>query len=81
MFARLMNNFVNKDLPKIMPALGMEQQPIPLIWTADFILGDKMDDGSDTYLVGEFNCSCVGITQQLHLAGPVADAAIKITTM
>ena len=57
-----MDNFVNKDLPKIMPALGMDSQPIPLIWTADFILGDKTADGNDTYYVGEFNCSCVGIT-------------------
>ena len=68
MFATLMDNFINKDLPKIMPCLGMDKQPIPLIWTADFILGDKTADGSDSYYVGEFNCSCVGITQQLHLA-------------
>ena len=60
-----------------MPALGLETAPIPLIWTADFILGDKVDD-KDTYFVGEFNCSCVGITQQLHLTSKVAEAAISI---
>ena len=80
-FAVLMDNFVNKDLPQIMPALGMEGLPIPLIWTSDFILGDKTEDGADTYFVGEFNCSCVGITQQLHLTNEVADAVIKIVEM
>ena len=77
-FAVLMDNFVNKDLPNIMPALGMEGMPIPLIWTSDFILGEKTEDGADTYYVGEFNCSCVGITQQLHLTDQVADAVLRI---
>jgi glutathione synthase/RimK-type ligase-like ATP-grasp enzyme len=36
----------------------------PLIWTADFILGDVVD-GHDTYVLGEMNCSCVGFTNQL----------------
>ena len=80
MFKKLMDDFVNKDLPQIMPNLGMEGMPIPLIWTSDFILGDKVD-GEDTYFVGEFNCSCVGITQQLHLKDQVADAVIKIVEM
>jgi len=63
-----------------MSTLEMEGQPLPLIWTADFILGDKDEEGQDTYLVGEFNCSCVGITQQLHLCPIVADAAIRIVS-
>ena len=77
-FAVLMENFIKKDLSKIMEALGTAGEPLPLIWTTDFILGDKVD-GADTYCVGEFNCSCVGITQQLHLSTLVAEAAIKIT--
>ena len=77
-FATLMDSFVNKDMPKIMDVLGLAGQPLPLIWTADFILGPKDDDGNDTYFVGEFNCSCVGITQQLHLTDKVADATMKI---
>jgi hypothetical protein len=39
----------------------------PLIWTADFILGPKDADGNDTYILGEFNASCVGFTSQLDL--------------
>ncbi|KAK3288042.1 hypothetical protein CYMTET_4474 [Cymbomonas tetramitiformis] len=75
--AVLIDNFINKDLPKIMPALGLRDTPVPLIWTAEFILGAPVD-GKDLYHVGEFNCTCVGITQQLHLCPMVANAAIEI---
>jgi len=78
-FEPMMKSF-KADLPTIMPSIGMEGTPLPLIWTSDFILGEKDADGNDTYFVGEFNCSCVGITQQLHLTGNVADAAISIST-
>jgi hypothetical protein len=39
-----------------------------------------LNTGLSAYAVGEFNCSCVGFTQQLHLAGRVAREAIAITT-
>ena len=74
-FAALMDTFIKHDLPKIMPTLGLEGQPFPLIWTTDFILGPKDAGGKDTYFVGEFNCSCVGITQQLYLAEKVGGRA------
>ena len=76
-FASMMAKF-KADLPVLMKSMDLENDPLPLVWTADFILGDKDADGNDTFFVGEFNCSCVGITQQLHLASTVADAAIKI---
>jgi len=75
-FSLLMRDF-KEDLPKLMDALEIGDQPLPLIWTIDFIPGTIVD-GKDTYYVGEFNCSCVGITKQLNLAGTVADAAIKV---
>jgi len=74
-FELLMRCF-KEDLPKLMKALDIGDEPLPLIWTADFIPGPKKD-GKDTFFVGEFNCSCVGITKQLNLAGLVAKAAIK----
>jgi len=77
-FSDLMSKFVNLDLPLIMPALEMSDEPLPLIWTADFILGPKDAEERDTFLVGEFNCSCVGISQQLHLAPMLAAAAITL---
>merc|ERR1719502_953087 len=37
-FANLTDKFLNHDLPLVMPALGLEGEPLPLWWTADFIL-------------------------------------------
>ena len=51
-----------KELPEISERLG--GHPTPLIWTADFMLDDA-EDGSDKYVLGEINCSCVGFTSHL----------------
>ncbi|MFM8804467.1 MAG: Cj0069 family protein, partial [Planctomycetia bacterium] len=50
-------------LPAVMERLGGYE--IPLIWTADFML-DTKPDGSDAYVLGEINCSCVGFTTHLE---------------
>lgn len=50
--------------PVIAEKLGGDN--FPLIWTADFML-DTAPDGSDTYVLGEINCSCVGFTSELHM--------------
>lgn len=71
-FAKLVENFKD-DLPRIMECFGMSDQPLPLLWTADYIYGDTDDD----LHVGEINCSCVGITQQLHHASTVAKVAVQ----
>ena len=78
-FARLMHSFVHRDLQHLLRVLGMEDQPLPLLWTADFILGSPKPpwvDGKDYYFVGELNCACVGITTQLHLTPLVAKHAV-----
>merc|ERR1711972_211057 len=66
-FANLSNNFLKKDMPLIMPALGLATEPIPLWWTTDFILaspeGTPAED--EKWIVGEFNCSCVGVSKCL----------------
>jgi len=67
LFKNLTDGFLNGDLNAIMPALGLEEEPIPLWWTADFINsspeGTKPED--EKWIVGEFNCSCVGISRCL----------------
>lgn len=50
--------------PVIAEKLGGDD--IPLIWTADFML-DTAPDGTDTYVLGEINCSCVGFTSELDM--------------
>lgn len=54
---------------------------VPLVWTADFML-DTAPDGSDKYVLGEINCSCVGFTSQLDMGiqEQIAAEAIKQIT-
>merc|ERR1712139_189905 len=66
-FKTLTDNFLSKDLPFVMPALDLADEPLPLWWTTDFILSSP--EGTPTedekWIVGEFNCSCVGISKCL----------------
>merc|ERR1719245_713668 len=68
-FKKTMDNFTNKDLPCLMKNLDLKGEPLPLWWTADFINADMGKPGSpctvDKWIVGEFNCSCVGISKCL----------------
>merc|ERR1712050_442997 len=66
-FASLTKNFISIDLPKVMPALGLESEPIPLWWTSDFINSSPPGTAAkdEKWIVGEFNCSCVGISKCL----------------
>jgi hypothetical protein len=66
-FANLTSNFLTKDLSLVMPALGLADEPIPLWWTTDFILAspEGTPAAEEKWIVGEFNCSCVGISKCL----------------
>ena len=50
-----------------MPSLDLADEPLPLWWTTDFI--NSSPPGTPTeeekWIVGEFNCSCVGISRCL----------------
>jgi len=71
-FKSLVKNF-KEDVPKLMSAFGFENQPLPLVWTADYILGDE----EDHFVIGEINCSCVGVTQQLDKVDVLARVATE----
>merc|ERR1719248_131294 len=64
-FKTLTENFLVKDLPKVMPSLGLGDEPVPLWWTTDFILSspEGTPESEEKWIVGEFNCSCVGISK------------------
>merc|ERR1719453_3040131 len=66
-FANLTQKFLTDDLPKVMPALGLGDEPIPLWWTTDFILASPEGTPAEEekWIVGEFNCSCVDISKCL----------------
>jgi len=64
---------LNADVPFILGALGLEGEPLPLIWTADYIPKDPEDPSTATvdteFVVGEFNCSCVGVSKFQAVCG------------
>jgi len=66
-FKTLTTNFLERDLKKVMPSLGLAGEPIPLWWTTDFILASPEGTPAEEekWIVGEFNCSCVGISKCL----------------
>ena len=66
-FKSLVDNF-RSDIPNLMEAFGFSNMALPLIWTADYIFGNKDDE----FYIGEINCSCVGITQQLDKVDVIA---------
>lgn len=70
-FANLVEH-LKKDVPRIMESFHMADHPLPLLWTADYIY----DDSDDDLRVGEINCSCPGITQQLEIVPTIAKVAI-----
>jgi hypothetical protein len=59
------------DIPKLLTELDLEGEPLPLLWTADFIPKDAEDGtpGKTEYVVGEFNCSCVGVSKFQAVCG------------
>ena len=79
-FSPLVDKF-RTDIPHILEGFGMTDQPLPLLWTADFIYGEPDENGTDTFYVGEFNCSCVGVTQQLEFADLVGKTALEYATV
>mmetsp|Transcript_66560 Transcript_66560/g.130532 ORF Transcript_66560/g.130532 Transcript_66560/m.130532 type:complete len:251 (+) Transcript_66560:2-754(+) len=54
-FAELKKTFL-AEMGRVMDALGIAGEPLPILWTADFI---PVDNHASPYVVGEFNCSCV----------------------
>ena len=68
------------DIPTLLPCMGLEGEPLPLLWTADYIPKNPDDwaaglydrscgDDKTEYTVGEFNCSCVGISKFQAVCG------------
>ena len=66
-----------KDIPTLLPCMGLEGEPLPLLWTADYIpknpegwtKAENASDAETEYVVGEFNCSCVGISMFQAVCG------------
>jgi len=68
------------DIPSLLPSLQLAGEPLPLLWTCDYIPKNPDDwelgpydrscpDDKTEYTVGEFNCSCVGISKFQAVCG------------
>jgi len=55
---------LEEGTPDYMKALGLDLTQLPLLWAADFL---ELEDGS--HKIGEFNCSCLGVTGFLDARG------------
>ena len=64
---------LNNDVPQLLTKLDLAGEPLPLLWTADYIPKDPEDPATATvdteYVVGEFNCSCVGVSMFQAVCG------------
>jgi len=62
---------VKASLPQLMSVLNLKGEPVPLFWTADLIPKDAEDGtpGKTEYVVGELNCSCVGVSKFQAVCG------------
>ena len=67
---------VNQNVKKLQKGLG--NYDLPLIWTVDFILADKVKGKKDSYVLSEINASCVGFSTQLELSENIADEILNL---
>ena len=63
------------DAAQLMAALGVGGQPLPLLWTADFVASS----GHDAFVLVKLSCALLCITGQLYLADRVGRAALATT--
>merc|ERR1712107_421434 len=68
---KFLYDIVTASIPKLMKVLDLKGEPLPVLWTADFIPKDAEDGtpGKTEYVVGEFNCSCVGVSKFQAVCG------------
>jgi len=61
---------LESEIPTLMKLLGLSMDQLPLLWAADLI---PVDDHALPVVVGEFNCSCLGIAGFLDSRGKTLD--------
>merc|ERR1712141_484060 len=63
-FSKLRSEF-QEDLSRLMYTLGVPEEPLPLWWTADFILASppNLPPSEARWIAGEFNCACPEIDE------------------
>lgn len=67
---------LEKETPDYMKALELDMSELPLLWAADFMEVDDPEHKSPL-VIGEFNCSCLGIGGFLDARGKADYSACK----
>merc|ERR1712038_1395678 len=57
---------LEEEIPVYLKALGLPETSLPLLWAADFI---PVSDHKSPMVIGEFNCSCLGLAGFLNARG------------
>merc|ERR1712228_364483 len=63
---KTIQNKLEAELESYVKALGLSEADIPLLWAADFI---PVDGHKTPMVIGEFNCSCLGLAGFLDARG------------
>ena len=58
-FQRLRRLMEDEWTPQLTSLLEISRRDLPMIWDADFMLGPRGTDGTDSYVLGEINVSSV----------------------
>ena len=58
-FQRLRRLMEDEWTPQLASLLDIARRDLPMIWDADFMLGPRGADGTDSYVLGEINASSV----------------------
>jgi hypothetical protein len=58
-FQRLRGLMEDKWTPQLISLLDIPRRDLPMVWDADFMLGQRRADGTDSYVLGEINVSSV----------------------
>merc|ERR1712061_563266 len=54
------------EIEPMMKAMNLGMDSLPLLWAADFI---PVDNHKTELVIGEFNCSCLGLAGYLNARG------------
>jgi len=57
---------LEEEIPAMMKAMALGMESLPLLWAADFI---PVDGHKTELVIGEFNCSCLGLAGYLNARG------------
>ena len=65
-------------VPEMLRVLDLEAESLPVLWDADFLYGQKDEEGEDTYVLCEINVSAVSPFPDEALGPLAAEVARRL---